>query len=113
MDEGGTSRYLFSLSLSEEQHKGHILLRRCPGANAPSGPQGCSSEAALSARARVSRVVPTTTLRLKHHAFVHCVRAKNRAKKPKRNQSEEDEVDMTGDIVLKVLKISGSRPHFT
>ena len=37
------------------------------------------------------------------------VRAKNRAKKQKRNQTEEDEVDMTGDIVLKVLKISGSR----
>ena len=27
----------------------------------------------------------------------------------KRNQNEEDEVDMTGDIVMKVLKISGSR----
>ena len=37
------------------------------------------------------------------------VRAKNRAKKQKRNQTEEDEVDMTGDTVLKVLKISGSR----
>ena len=37
------------------------------------------------------------------------MRAKNRAKKQKRNQTEEDEVDMTGDIVLKVLKISGSR----
>ena len=37
-----------SLSLSVEQHKGDILLRRCPGANAPSGPQGCSSVAALS-----------------------------------------------------------------
>ena len=37
MDEGGTYRYLFSLSLwylfSEGQHKGHILLRRRPGAN--------------------------------------------------------------------------------
>ena len=33
MDEGGTSWYLFSLSLSQEQHKGYILLRRCPGAN--------------------------------------------------------------------------------
>ena len=39
MDEDDTSQYLFSLTLSEEQHKGHILLRRCPGANAPSGPQ--------------------------------------------------------------------------
>ena len=57
MDEGGTSWYLFSLSLSQEQHKGYILLRRCPGANAPSGPQGCSSVAALSARARASAAV--------------------------------------------------------
>ena len=56
MDEGDTSQYLFSLTLSEEQHKGHILLRRCPGANAPSGPQSCS-EAALSARACASAAV--------------------------------------------------------
>ena len=31
------------------------------------------------------------------------VRAKNRAKKQKRNQTEEDEVDMTGDIVHSCL----------
>ena len=37
------------------------------------------------------------------------VRAKNRAKKQKRNQTEEDEVDMTGDIVQNVITISGSR----
>ena len=56
MDEDDTSQYLFSLTLSKEQHKGHILFRRCPGANAPSDPQSCS-EAALSARARASAAV--------------------------------------------------------
>ena len=51
MDEDGTSRYLFSLSLShsQEQHKGH-LAPAGPGVNAPSGPQGCSV-AALSTSA--------------------------------------------------------------
>ena len=38
-----------------------------------------------------------------------CACQEHRPKKQKRNQTEEDEVDMTGDIVLKVLKISGSR----
>ena len=41
--------------------------------------------------------------------YERSARAKNRPKKQKWNQTEEDEVDMTGDIVLKVLKISGSR----
>ena len=49
MDEDGTSRYLFSLSLSQEQHKGH-LAPAGRGSNAPSGPQGCSV-AALSTSA--------------------------------------------------------------
>ena len=38
-----------------------------------------------------------------------CPEQLNRAKKQKRNQTEEDEVDMTGDIVQNVITISGSR----
>ena len=39
-------------------------------------PAGCGLTA--PGRLRVSRVVPTTTLRLKHHAFVHCVPVQQR-----------------------------------
>ena len=38
-----------------------------------------------------------------------CACQEHRPKKQKRNQTEEDEVDMTGDIVQNVITISGSR----
>ena len=41
--------------------------------------------------------------------YERSARAKKRPKKQKRNQTEEDEVDMTGDIVQNVITISGSR----
>ena len=41
--------------------------------------------------------------------YERSARAKNGPKKQKRNQTEEDEVDMTGDIVQNKITISGSR----